>query len=119
MPTTSERKMISATEQRQVIHFEDRGQDFLRWTVERGVVIESSGQAWLWTGTKVLSVPIVGRQLKILTPQAGAKPVFLNYKVTQIDAAKPLPAAHDKSQLLSGRAVRRHPRGMFCSRYRE
>jgi hypothetical protein len=56
---------------RYIIHFED-GQDFLRWTCLHGVVLQSSGQGWVWNGTKILKPPIVGEKIWIKPPKAEA-----------------------------------------------
>lgn len=42
---------------KRVIHFEDKGQDFLTWTVDAdGLVIDCQPfQAWLWVGMRVLA----------------------------------------------------------------
>ncbi len=84
---------------RTIIHFEDKHQDFLRWTVENNVVIESSGQNWIWRGTKIIGDISVGNYLKIIpvsesfeqirhivVPQSGENrfEVYLKYKVEKI-----------------------------------
>lgn len=36
------------------VHFEDQGQDFLRWDIEKGEVVDCQPfQGWFWTGTKI------------------------------------------------------------------
>ena len=68
---------------RQTIHFEDNGQDLLRWTVKHGIVIESNLQGWVWDGTKIVKPPKVGRKLKVVFPKGES--ATLGYKVVRVD----------------------------------
>jgi len=70
-----------------VIHFEDLGQDFLRFVVRGSEVVGSEPfQGWLWVGAKVLSKPRVGRCLDIEV-QSTLKHVklTLRYRITKIE----------------------------------
>ena len=65
------------------VHFEDKGQGFLRWAIRDGVVIESDMQGWIWEGCKVTAEPMVGQPLHIEHPKAGK--LVMRYKVTSIE----------------------------------
>ena len=68
-----------------VVHFEDHGQDFLRWTITDGKVVDCEPfQAWLWNGTTILSDPEVGECLRIKGPRSIGV-IALKYPVERID----------------------------------
>lgn len=67
-----------------MLHFEDKGQDFLRWTVKDGVVVNCEPfQGWLWNGTKVIDMVEVGSKPIIVTPHG--QPSELKYKIIRIE----------------------------------
>lgn len=62
-----------------VIDIEDKGQDFLTWWIdERGEVLHSDVQAWLWNG-KIVDVK---KLLKTKVIQIGKD--TLNYKAKKV-----------------------------------
>ena len=69
------------------VEFEDKGQDFLRWTIKDGVVVACEPfQKELWKGTKVHSTMMIkpGDTLVITVPGRGNSLLpkrTLNYKV--------------------------------------
>ena len=68
-----------------IVHFEDHGQDFLRCSIEDGVVVDCQPfQAWLWNGTKVLNADIKpGDILEII--RTGSTVATLNYPVERVE----------------------------------
>lgn len=69
---------------RLVVHFEDQGQDFTRWIVEDGVVIESHPfQTRIWMGTLVREA-VVGKKPKITLMPDGLN-TELKYRVTRLE----------------------------------
>ena len=67
----------------QIVTFEDNGQDFLRWLIKDGEVVDSDLQAWVWNGTKVTAPPAIGEHLQITTK--GGDKTTINYKVIAIE----------------------------------
>lgn len=68
-----------------VVHFEDHGQDFLRWTITDGKVVDCEPfQEWLWNGTTILSDLEVGVCLRIKGPRSIGV-IELKYPVERID----------------------------------
>ena len=66
------------------VHLEDHGQDFLRWDIKDGVVVESYPyQGWLWNGTKILNEFGPGDKLVIQPPNSAV--TTLNYPVAKIE----------------------------------
>ena len=70
------------------VHLEDHGQDFLRWDIKDGVVVESYPfQGWLWNGTKILNKEFgPGDQLIIQPPNSDV--TTLNYPVAKIEKVR-------------------------------
>ena len=70
------------------IYFEDRGQDFLWWTIaSNGMVVDCGPfQATTWCKCVVLGAKrlTVGEHPQIITPH-NARPITLNYAVTKIE----------------------------------
>ena len=68
------------------VHLEDHGQDFLRWDIKDGVVVESYPfQGWLWNGTKIITEEFgPGDQLIIQPPNSEV--TTLNYLVEKIES---------------------------------
>lgn len=66
------------------IEFEDKGQDFLEWTLndEDKVVDSFPFQTDIWKGTKVFD-PEVGERPLLMNDNFG-KPRELNYKILKI-----------------------------------
>ena len=76
----------------QRLHFEDNGQDFLRWLVKDGEVVASSGQAWVWVGTKLDQPAQVGKHPRIILKGQPPPPkdrshdvTILNHRVEKIE----------------------------------
>lgn len=69
---------------KQRIFLEDHGQDFLRWDIEDGVVVDCQPfQGWLWIGTKVYNKKIApGDILEISTKTL--EHTTLNYPVEKV-----------------------------------
>jgi len=74
------------------IEFEDHGQDFLTWIIERGRVVDSLPfQQDIWVGSKVLSsLPLLKGQCITIRTKYGDK-TSIRYPLT---VAKPLPTAY-------------------------
>ena len=68
------------------VTLEDHGQDFLRWDIEDGVVVDCQPfQDWVWNGTKILNEEFgPGDQLIIQSPKTGTVST-LNYPVEKIE----------------------------------
>ena len=82
------------------IYFEDKGQDFLEWTInKKGFVTKSEPfQTWVWEGTKIIlaSIKIGMRPIVVLRQELENIPIDspekkflerateLNYKVIKI-----------------------------------
>ena len=89
------------------IHFEDRGQDFLVWTLDKNGYVKKSEpfQQSIWEGTKVIliSIHIKRRPLVVLKEDLENVRVNprekdfleqareLNYQVIKITGSKPIP----------------------------
>lgn len=68
----------------QTVHFEDKGQDFLEWDIEDGVVVDCRPfQGWLWNGTKVHSTDLKPGLLLDITPPSGGR-TRLRYPVEEV-----------------------------------
>jgi hypothetical protein len=67
-----------------IIEFEDHGQDFLSWEIERGVVTCSRPfQSWCWNGLKVdMRKAQVGRPLPVVLQSGEATQI--KYPVRKI-----------------------------------
>lgn len=75
-----------------ILHFEDGGQDFLRWLICYGEVVDSDLQSWVWNGTKVLDMPRVGGRIR--TKSKPIKGRVINgrilYKIVKIEEVSAL-----------------------------
>lgn len=67
------------------LHFEDHGQDFLRWEVDaNGVVTDAQPyQAELWAGCTVLNAAGVGEKVRFFSPRTRAEETLL-YPVAKV-----------------------------------
>jgi len=76
------------TKTRMRVTFEDHGQDFLRWDIEDGVVVDCQPfQGWVWNGVKILSEEFApGDKLKIQL--RGGVASELRYPVSKIEEVK-------------------------------
>ena len=63
------------------IYFEDKGQDFLEWFIdERGEVLHSNLQSFVWNGKMVdIKTIVVGKKLRFSDGST------LNYKIIKIN----------------------------------
>lgn len=70
------------------IEFEDHGQDFLTWKIEKGEVVDSEPfQAWVWKGTLIHNEIInPGDILLITSTKIGF--TTLKYPVAKVKVAK-------------------------------
>ncbi len=72
-----------------VLTFEDRGQDFLRWTVRRRIVTKCEPfQGWLWNGAELLSKPKVGERVRIRLMPGRKKVMTVSYPVVSVERRK-------------------------------
>jgi hypothetical protein len=71
------------------IHFQDHGQDFLEWNIEKGKVVGCRPfQASIWCGSKVHNRSLkVGDQVRI-TPPALRERMVLRYPIERIDTKR-------------------------------
>lgn len=71
------------------ITFDDQGQDFLEWDLDRKghVIACRPSQAWLWVGTRVTTQPELGKRVGIKT-KTGER-MFIKYDITRIKHAPP------------------------------
>lgn len=73
------------------IHFEDHGQDFLRWTVDQdGVVTESFPfQSRVWRGCRVLRhTELAIGDCVVYRTADGKRTHSIRYPIVKIDATK-------------------------------
>jgi len=70
-----------------IIHFEDKGQDFLTWTLnEAGEVIDCQPhQKWIWNGAKVCDHHLVKEGDNIIFLDKFNEPRTMLYKVVKIE----------------------------------
>jgi len=75
------------------VYLEDRGQDFLEWDIEDGIVVDCRPfQGWLWNGTKVHNTNIQPCDILEITPAkevgthtlSPVTPSTLNYPVERV-----------------------------------
>ena len=71
------------------VHFEDKGQDFLTWWIdERGEVLHSNLQSWVWNG-KMVDVDSLKKgcclKFQDLKFQEDS---YLNYKTIKVEVKK-------------------------------
>ena len=70
---------------KQTVYLEDRGQDFLEWDIEDGVVVGCRPfQAWSWKGTKVHNESIQPGDILSITPPVTGVLTTLNYPVERV-----------------------------------
>lgn len=66
------------------VYLQDKGQDFLEWDIENGVVVGCRPfQSWLWKGTRVHNTDIKPGDILIITPAKG-KRTTLKYLVERV-----------------------------------
>lgn len=66
------------------VYLEDRGQDFLIWDIEDGIVVDCRPfQGWLWNGTKIHNTNIQPGDVLEITPPTGGQ-ATLNYPVKRV-----------------------------------
>jgi len=67
------------------VHLEDHGQDFLRWDIKDGVVVESYPyQGWVWNGVKIINEEF-GPGDKLIIQRGDSAVMTLNYPVEKIE----------------------------------
>lgn len=73
------------------ITFQDQGQDFLEWDIKDRKVVECRPfQADLWVGSKVLTFPVVGKQVEIQMPaDRGGRRMWVKYPLVKVKAFLP------------------------------
>lgn len=69
-----------------VLHFEDHGQDFLRWDIDAaGVVIDAHPyQADVWKGCLLLNAPEVGERVRFFSARTKRE-MTLAYPVAKVE----------------------------------
>lgn len=72
------------------LHFEDNGQDFLRWEVNaEGVVTDAQPfQGDIWRGCVLLNAPEVGEKVRVFSPISKREATLL-HRVTRVDLHLP------------------------------
>lgn len=67
------------------LHFEDHGQDFLRWDIDaEGTVTDAQPyQADIWKGCVLLNAPEVGEKPRFFSPKTKHEETLL-YRVTKV-----------------------------------
>lgn len=71
------------------VYLEDRGQDFLEWDIEDGIVVGCRPfQAWMWEGTRVHNEDINPGDILSITPP-GKELTTLNYPVLRVELVEP------------------------------
>lgn len=67
------------------VYLEDRGQDFLEWDIEDGVVVGCRPlQSWVWNGTQVHNSTIRKGDILDITAAGSGRRSTLNYPVERV-----------------------------------
>lgn len=99
---------MSEDKQFTIIHFEDHGQDFLRWIVnpEGEVVISEPFQQWIWRGNIVnLETLCEGKTLSYTSTRGGERH-NIRYPVEKIEKSGPVPVRHGYAEHLRRYQIR-------------
>jgi hypothetical protein len=69
------------------IHFEDNGQDFLRWLItDEGMVVDCQPfQAHVWTGTKVLNHQIINPGAQLFVQLKDGHEIAIRHLVERVE----------------------------------